>query len=52
MKAIQKVALKEDEDVRWQGINCAVLDTPFFKIVWDGGEKFTPEQDDDKADLL
>lgn len=39
MKSIQRVALKDKEDIRWEAINCALLDADFFKIVWSGNQK-------------
>lgn len=39
MKSIQKVKIKDNEQIRRLGINCSVLDAPFFKIVWKGGKQ-------------
>jgi len=39
MKSIQRVALKEKEDIWRTPINCALLDADFFKIVWSGNTK-------------
>lgn len=39
MKSIQRVALKDKEDIRREAINCALLDADFFKIVWSGNQK-------------
>lgn len=52
MKSIQKVKLKDNEEIRRLGINCSVLDAPFFKIVWKGGKQdATADDDDDDKDL-
>jgi len=36
MRSIQRVALKDKEEIRRKAINCALLDADFFTIVWSG----------------